>query len=275
MLLENKVCVVTGGTSGIGLGTVERFVEFGARVVIGDIQDERGREIADRLGPQVRYVRADVTREDDIEGLVAAAVEHFGRLDVMFNNAGDGGDRAGMTEVGAEGFDRTMSVLARSVLLGHKYAARRFIEQGGGGSIISTASAAGIEGGWSSAAYTVAKHAVVGVVHQAVAELAQYGIRSNAISPGVIATPIMTRTFGVPMEQNERFLDFLSDRIGHTQPIGRLGRPRDIAGAAVFFASDLSEYVTGVNLSVDGGATAVTQGSFAEDVVAAAAEFPG
>lgn len=274
MLLENKVCIVTGGTSGIGLGTVERFVEFGAKVVIGDIQDERGQEIAERLGSNVRYVHADVTRESDIEALVASAVSHFGRLDVLYNNAGAGGDRSAMTEIGVEGFDRSMALLSSSVLLGHKYAARQFIAQGGGGSIISTASAAGVQGGWSAAAYTVAKHAVVGIVRQAVAELAPHGIRSNAISPGVIATPIMTQTFGVPMEKNERFLDFLSDRIGHTQPIGRLGRPSDVAGVAVFLASDLSAYVTGANIPVDGGATAVTQGSFATDVIEAAGDFP-
>ena len=274
MLLENKVCIVTGGTSGIGLGTVERFVEFGAKVVIGDIQDERGQEIAERLGSNVRYVHADVTRESDIEALVASAVSHFGRLDVLYNNAGAGGDRSAMTEIGVEGFDRSMALLSSSVLLGHKYAARQFIAQGGGGSIISTASAAGVQGGWSAAAYTVAKHAVVGIVRQAVAELAPHGIRSNAISPGVIATPIMTQTFGVPMEKNERFLDFLSDRIGHTQPIGRFGRPSAVAGVAVFLASDLSAYATGANIPLDGGATAVTQGSFATDVIEAAGDFP-
>ncbi|HLU63596.1 MAG TPA: SDR family oxidoreductase [Protaetiibacter sp.] len=272
-LLADKVAVVTGGTSGIGLATVERFASEGAKVVIADIQDELGASIADRLGEDVAYLRTDVTDEAAIEAVVAHAVERFGRLDVMFNNAGAQGDPAPMVELGSEGFDATLALLTRSVALGHKYAARQFQKQGGGGSIISTASAAGLQGGWSAAGYTIAKHAVVGVVRQAVAELAPLGIRSNAIAPGVIMTPIMARSFGVPMEKSDEFTEFLAARLGPTQPIGRVGQPDDIAKAATFFASDLSEFVTGVVLPVDGGATAITQGTFASEVVAAAQEF--
>lgn len=272
-LLEGKVAVVTGGTSGIGLATVERFVAAGAKVVIGDIQDDLGASIADRLGENVVYVHTDVTDEAAIEALVTAAVDRFGALDIMYNNAGAQGDPSTILDVESEGFDKTIALLTRSVLLGHKYAARQFQAQGTGGSIISTASAAGLQGGWSAAGYTIAKHAIVGVVRQAVAELAPLGIRSNAIAPGIIMTPIMARTFGVPVEEAEPFADFLADRLGSTQPLGRTGTADDIAKVATFLASDLAGYVTGVTIPVDGGATAVTQGTFATDVVAAADEY--
>lgn len=272
-LLTGKVAIVTGGTSGIGLATVERFVAEGAKVVIADIQDEAGTATAQRLGDAAYYLHTDVTDEAAIEALVAATVERFGRLDVIHNNAGALGDPSAITEIGSEGFDRTIALLARSVLLGHKYAARQFLAQGTGGSIISTASAAGLQGAWAAAAYTIAKHAVVGIVRQAVAELAPLGIRSNAIAPGVIMTPIMARSFNVPLEHAEDFADFLAERVGPTQPIGRTGTPDDIAKVATFLASDLSSYVTGVTIPVDGGATAITQGTFATDVAAAAKEY--
>ncbi|WP_167131259.1 SDR family NAD(P)-dependent oxidoreductase [Paramicrobacterium chengjingii] len=272
-LLERKVAIVTGGTSGIGLATVERFVAEGASVVVADIQDELGEGIAQRLGDAVFYCHTDVTDEAAIEAVVAKTVERFGSLDVMYNNAGAGGDPAPMTELGSEGFDRTVALLARSVLLGHKYAAKQFQAQGTGGSIISTASAAGLQGGWSAAGYTIAKHAVVGIVRQAVAELAPHGIRSNAIAPGIIMTPIMARTFGVPVEEAEPFAEFLAEKLGSTQPIGRVGQADDIAKVATFLASDLAGFVTGVTIPVDGGATAVTQGSFSTDVVDAAKEY--
>lgn len=272
-LLDGKVAIVTGGTSGIGLATVERFVAEGAKVAIADIQDELGASIAKKLGEDALYVHTDVTDESAIEALVTTTVDRFGKLDVIHNNAGAQGDPSSILEVGSEGFDKTMALLTRSVLLGHKYAARQFQAQGTGGSIISTASAAGLQGGWSAAGYTIAKHAVVGVVRQAVAELAPLGIRSNAIAPGIIMTPIMARTFGVPIEDAEPFAEFLADRLGSTQPLGRTGTADDIAKVATFLASDLAGYVTGVTIPVDGGATAVTQGSFSTDVVKAAAEY--
>lgn len=272
-LLDGKVAIVTGGTSGIGLASVERFVASGAKVAIADIQDDLGEEIADRLGEDVSYVHTNVMEDEAIAELVASTIARFGRLDVMFNNAGAQGDPSALLDVTSEGFDRTIALLTRSVVLGHKHAARQFKAQGSGGSIISTASAAGLQGGWSAAGYTIAKHAVVGVVRQAVAELAPLGIRSNAIAPGIIMTPIMARSFGVPVDEAVPFAEFLAARLGPTQPIGRVGWADDIAKVATFLASDLADYVTGVTIPVDGGATAVTQGSFATDVVTAAAEY--
>ncbi|WP_019436229.1 SDR family NAD(P)-dependent oxidoreductase [Streptomyces sp. AA0539] len=272
-LLENKVAIVTGGSSGIGEATVERFVAEGAEVTIADIQDDAGEALARRLGENALYVRTDVTDEAAIENVVARTAEHFGRLDIMFNNAGAQGDPSPITEIGAEGFTRTLDLLTRSVILGHKYAARQFQAQDGPGSIISTASAAALQGGWSAAGYTVAKHAVVGVVHQAVAELAPLGIRSNAIAPGIIMTPIMARSFGVPMTEAVEFTSFLADRLGGSQPLGRVGTGDDIARVAVFLGSDLAQFVTGAVIPVDGGATSVTLGTFAVDVAAAAEEY--
>jgi NAD(P)-dependent dehydrogenase (short-subunit alcohol dehydrogenase family) len=252
-LLEGKVAIVTGGTSGIGLATAERFIAEGAKVAIADIQDDLGASITDRLGAGAMYVHTDVTDEAAIEALVATTVDRFGKLDVIHNNAGAQGDPSPILEIGSVGFDKTIALLTRSVLLGHKYAARQFQAQGTGGSIISTASAAGLQGGWSAAGYTIAKHAIVGIVRQAVAELAPLGIRSNAIAPGIIMTPIMARTFGVPAAEAVPFADFLADRLGSTQPLQRTGTADDIAKVATFLASDLSDYVTGVVIPVDGG----------------------
>jgi len=272
-LLDGKVAIVTGGTSGIGLASVRRFVAEGAKVTIADIQDDLGESISAELGDDVLYLHTDVTDEDAIEALVTGTVEHFGKLDVMYNNAGAQGDPSPILEIGSAGFDKTIALLTRSVLLGHKYAARQFQAQGTGGAIVSTASAAALQGGWSAAGYTIAKHAVVGIVRQAVAELGPLGIRSNAIAPGIIMTPIMARSFGVPLEQSDEFTEFLASRLGSTQPLGRVGQPEDIADVAVFLASDLSRYMTGTVVPVDGGATSITQGTFATAVVEAAQEF--
>jgi NAD(P)-dependent dehydrogenase (short-subunit alcohol dehydrogenase family) len=272
-LLAGKVAVITGGTSGIGLASVARFVAEGAKVVVGDIQDELGAELAARLGDSVEFLHADVTDEADIASLVRLAVERFGHLDIMYNNAGNQGDTSALIDLSADGFDKTLALLARSVALGHKYASRQFTTQGTGGTIISTTSVAGLQGGWAAAGYTAAKHAVIGVVRQAVVELAPSGIRSNAIAPGTIMTPIMARAFGVPAEEADSFSDFLAERLGPKLPIGRVGFPDDIADVAVFLASDLSRYVTGIVIPVDGGATAITQGTFGVDVVDAANDY--
>jgi len=271
--LEGKVAIITGGASGIGLTAAHAFIREGAQVAIADIQDELGELASAELGENAIYVHADVTDDDAVANLVAATVERFGRIDVMFNNAGAGGDPSPFVDITTEGLDKTLALLTRSVVLGHKHATRQFDAQGGGGTIISTTSAAGLEGGWGNTTYTIAKHAVVGVVHAAAAELAPKGIRSNAIAPGIIMTPLYARTFGVPMTEAEGFAQFLTTELAGTQPIGRVGQPEDIAGAAVFLASDAASFISGVTLPVDGGATAINQGTFATEVVEAAERY--
>jgi len=271
--LDGKVAVITGGASGIGLASVELFIAEGARVVVGDIQDDLGAALQVRFPRDVLYRHCDIMDDAAIGALVGAAVQRYGKLDVMFNNAGSGGDFSPMIELTPAGLDKTLALLTRSVLSGHTYAARQFRSQGSRGSIITNASAAALEGGWSAAAYTIAKHAVLGIVRQATAELGPFGIRSNAICPGVIMTPLLAKAFGVPPESSDEFQEFLSKRFAGFNPVGRLGRPRDIAEAAAFLASDASEFIAGVVLPVDGGATAVTMGSFGVDAPRAAKEF--
>ena len=271
--LEGKVAIVTGGSSGIGLGTVELFVREGAKVVVGDILVEAGAALASRYPDDVHFVRADVTESHEVEALVSSAVDRFGRLDVMFNNAAGGGDTSLLLDLTPEGLDSTLRLTVGSVVYGHRFAAKQFIAQGTPGSIITTASGAAFQGGWSAAAYTIGKTAVLGVVRQAAAEFGQYGIRSNAIAPGIIMTPIMTKYFGLPLDTADEFIDYVSGELKDQQAIGRVGRPRDIAMAALFLASDSSDFVTGTVLPVDGGLVSVTQSTLMPSLTQAANSF--
>lgn len=271
--LEGKVAVVTGGVSGIGLGSVELFVKEGAKVAVGDIQDELGSALEARFPGKVAYAHTDVTDDAAIERLVQLAVDRFGKLDIMFNNAGAPGNRDALIDIDLGGMNDTSALLVNSVVSGHKHASRQFIKQGTGGTIVSTASTAAIQGGWSSAAYTITKHAVLGVVRQAVVELGTHGIRSNAICPGITMTPIMARAFGVPDDQASEFETFLDKRLGTLIPSGRVGYPQDIAEAVLFLASDASAYVNGVVLPVDGGCSAAMLAPFAERMIQAGADF--
>ncbi|HEY9545710.1 MAG TPA: SDR family oxidoreductase [Solimonas sp.] len=271
--LQNKVAIITGGASGIGLASAERFVAEGAKVVIADINDAAGRQIESRYHGELRYVHCDVAIDAEVEALVAAAVAHFGRLDIMFNNAGIQGDRAGFTEIEASSFDAMLRLLTGSVVSGHKYAARQFRKQNSGGAILTTTSAAGLLGGYSNLSYTAAKHAIVGIVRAATFELAPHGIRSNAIAPGVTVSPIMASSFGVPPERAEAFQDFVAERCAVLQPAPRAGRPRDIANAALFLCSDEAEWISGVVLPVDGGGTAITHCDPTTVVAQAGLEF--
>ena len=271
--LAGKVAIITGGASGIGLASAELFVAEGAKVVVGDIQADAGQALESRYRGELSFVRTDVSVDAEVEALVAAAVQRYGRLDVMFNNAGIQGDRATFLEIEAASFDRMVRLLTGSVISGHKYSARQFRRQNSGGSIISTTSAAGLLGGYSNLSYTAAKHAIVGVVRAATFELAPFGIRSNAIAPGVTVSPIMASSFGVPSERSEAFQDFVAERVGALQPFGRAGRPSDIAKAALFLASDDSEWITGITLPVDGGGTAITHSDPTAVVSKAGLEF--
>ena len=265
-LMSDKVAVITGGLGGIGITTAEHWLREGAQVVLADIQDEAGAAAVEQLGDRAAYVHADVTAQDSVEALVAEAVSRFGRLDVFFNNAGIVGDPSAIVDAESGPFDVLMGLDVRYVLMGHKYAARQFRAQGGGGSIITTASVAGMQGGWSSVGYTTAKHAVLGIVRQAALELGPDGIRSNAIAPGVVMTGIQAKAFGVPLERAADFNAYIADAIGGRQAMGRFAVPDDIARVATFLAGDLAGYVNGAVIPVDGGASAYTQSSFGDDM---------
>ncbi len=192
--------------------------------------------------------------ESDIEAAVAAASKHFGRLDFLFNNAGTGGARDPADGVTAEGFDQVMHLHVRAALFGMKYAAPAMRAQGGG-SIASTASVAGLQAGFGPILYSIAKAAIVHMTRVTAAQLAPSNIRVNCICPGLIATNIFASSMGVPSQLGETRLDAIAEASKNSQPIPRGGRPRDIAEAALYLASDGSDFVTGQALVIDGGIT--------------------
>jgi NAD(P)-dependent dehydrogenase (short-subunit alcohol dehydrogenase family) len=252
--LANKVALVTGGGSGIGEATVRLFVAEGASVVIADIQDERGRRVADELGARAAYVHTDVSREADVQAAVEATVERFGKLDCIFNNAGYGGVGGRIAEIPVEGFDETLGVLLRGVFLGMKHAAPVMKRQGGG-SIISTASVAGLRTGLGPHVYSAAKAAVIHLTRSVAMELGEHNVRVNCICPGGIATPIFGKGLGLSPERAEEIVPLMKGVLENLQPIKRSGLPDDIAHAALWLASDDSTFVNGHALVVDGGLT--------------------
>jgi NAD(P)-dependent dehydrogenase (short-subunit alcohol dehydrogenase family) len=249
--LSDKTAIITGGASGIGAASARLFVEEGARVLIADAQSERGEALAKELGDAAAFHQVDVTREDDIRAVVGDAVERWGRLDCIFNNAGFGGALGSIETTTVEEFDITFDVLLKGVFLGIKHAAPVMRAQGGG-SIISTASVAGLKTGESPHLYSVAKAAVIHLTRSVALELGEHGIRVNCICPGIVATPLAA---GRPNASDES-LERLADGLARTQAMGRVGQPKDIARAALWLASDDSEWVTGHAQVVDGGAFA-------------------
>jgi NAD(P)-dependent dehydrogenase (short-subunit alcohol dehydrogenase family) len=250
--LARKVALITGGASGIGEATVRLFVAEGASVAIADIQDDRGRRLAGDLGERTAYLRTDVSREADVQAAVAETVRRFGRLDCIFNNAGYGGVGGRIEETSIAGFDETMGVLVRGVLLGMKHAAPVMKHQGGG-SIISTASVAGLRTGLGPHVYSAAKAAVIHLTRTVANELGEHNIRVNCICPGAIATPIFGKGLGMSAEQADEIVPLMKGVLENLQPIKRSGLPEDIAHAALWLASDDSTFVNGHALVVDGG----------------------
>lgn len=266
--LEGKVAVITGGASGIGAAAAARFVAEGARVVVADIQEAQGRELADRLGAAARFARCDVTDEGDVAAAVGSAVDTWARLDCMFNNAGIVGAVGPIADTDAAAWDTTVAVLLRSVFLGTKHAAKVMVPQGQG-SIINTSSAAGLIGGLGPHAYTACKAAVVGLTVSTSAELRFAGIRVNALAPGKTLTPLTA----VVQTGDHRDLEAAGREIGAGNPLGFTPVADDIAAAALYLASDEARFVTGHTLVIDGGRT--TDGGsrrFAESPSALVAE---
>ena len=250
--LSGRVAVVTGGASGMGKASVLRFAAEGAGVVAADLNEAAGAALLDGaealgLAGRVRFVRANVADEPDIENMIAEAVRSFGQLDIVFNNAGIGGAFGPVTDLHVEDWDETFAVLVRGVFLGVKHGARQLLAQGFGGSIINTASVAGLTGGGGPLAYSAAKAAVINLTRAAALELAEHRVRVNAICPGAIDTPLLAQ--GRPREK-------VTAQLAGFQPWPDIGRPEDIAGAALFLASDDSQFVTGEAIVVDGGLTA-------------------
>lgn len=267
--LDGKVAIVTGGASGIGAGTVLRFVEEGARVIIADLGEEAGEALAADLEGAAMFCRTDVSSETDVKAMVQAAVEHFGGLDILFNNAGFGGisGETDTIELGAE-YDATIGVMFTGVVLGVKHASK-IMKQQGSGSIISTASVAGVQGGLGPHVYSGIKAGVIGFTRSIALELAAFNVRANAICPGGIATNIFKPMVDPENKLNEPTADVMRPLLANMHPIKRSGEPLDIANMALFLASDESTFVTGQHLLVDGGLTAIRQRPgepmFAED----------
>lgn len=246
--LEGKVAVITGGASGIGAATVRLFVKEGGRVVIADMQRERGEALAADLGVAATFVNCEVRQEDQVQLAIDAAVDRWGRLDCIFNNAGFGGALGPIEDIAADEFDLTFDVLVRGVFLGIKRAVPIMRKQGGG-SIINTGSIAGVIAGRGPLIYSAAKAAVIHLTKAVAMQLGPDSIRVNCICPGAIATPLAANTVGRPDSLIEdRISDFATQ-----QPIPRAGLPDDIAQMALFLASDRSSFVTGQAIVVDGG----------------------
>ncbi|MAN45168.1 MAG: SDR family oxidoreductase [Alphaproteobacteria bacterium] len=252
--LSGKVAIITGAASGIGLAGVETFVAAGARVVAGDIQDEKGHALQQRFGDdKVLFVHCDVTQMDQLEALMGKAAGHFGQLDILWNNAGHGGTPDGVEELDLDAYDQTMALLLKQVFAATKFVIPHMKEKGG--SIINTSSISAIAAGYAPLTYSVAKKGVAHFSKMAAAELAKYKIRVNAVLPGFIATSIFGASLGLPREQADQMAAMLVEAGASMQPIGRTGKSEDIAEMAAFLASDAASFITGCEFVVDGGMT--------------------
>jgi NAD(P)-dependent dehydrogenase (short-subunit alcohol dehydrogenase family) len=258
--VKDKVAVITGAASGIGAGTARLFVDEGASVVIADFQADAGQALSDELGDRARFIKADVTREDNVAAAVDLAVREFGRLDCIINNAGIIGAIGPIGDTTAEAWDTTIAILLRGVFLGMKHAARVMIPQKSG-CILSVSSSAGMMGGLGPHAYTAAKHAVVGLTKSVASELSKHGIRVNAVAPGSMVTAMSSAVVtGDPTNENDT-----AAALEETSPLGIAGLPIDTANGLLYLASDEARYVTGHTLVIDAGqTTASTEGEFHE-----------
>jgi NAD(P)-dependent dehydrogenase (short-subunit alcohol dehydrogenase family) len=245
--LEGKVGLVTGGTSGIGRDAAVLFAKAGAKVVVAGRREVEGKETIDLVraaGGDGLFVKADVSRATEVATLVQKTVEKFGRLDVAFNNAGIEGAWIPITEQSEEDWDRTIDINLKGVWLCLKHEIRQMLKQGGGGAIVNMASVAGWIGSAGAATYCASKHGVMGLTKAAALETARSGIRINVVCPAVIETPMGERIFGEPAMRKYGL---------SLHPIGRFGKPMEVAEAVVWMCSDRASFMTGQSLVLDGG----------------------
>jgi NAD(P)-dependent dehydrogenase (short-subunit alcohol dehydrogenase family) len=256
--LTGKVAIVTGGASGLGEGLVRRFAAEGAKVLIGDVDCDGGKALAAELGDNALFVEADVSQLDQVSGLVTTAVERFGGLHVMVNNAGVSSTmHRSFFDDDLADFDKVMRVNLRGVMAGTRDAARHMREAGEGGSIINITSIGGIQAGGGVMTYRASKAAVIQFTKSAAIELAHYEIRVNAIAPGNIRTAIVRKSAAAEdLEKLEEFEEKIRAQMRADRPLKREGTAEDVAEAALYFATDRSRYVTGTVLPVDGGTVA-------------------
>lgn len=256
LTLAGKVAVITGATSGIGARIAEVFVDEGANVVLAGRRQERGERLARALGEAASFIRTDVSVEGDVERMIAHAVDRFGRLDCLVNNAGRSSQYAPFTEVDLEQFDAVIAVHLRAVLAGVKHAARVMTAQGSG-SIINVTSVNGARAGLGGHYYSAAKAASIHLARCAAAELGEKGIRVNSLSPGMTVTGAFLKHVGMAADEADDHPEYAEAAIRAVlpryQPLHRVISTHDIARAALFLASDAARMITGQDLVVDGG----------------------
>lgn len=254
MRFSGKTAVVTGAASGIGKASVLLLASEGATVYAADIDEDGGAELVSQSNGAIVFQRCDVTSTEDIKALMDRAAADTGGIDIVFNNAGAGGDGAPIDEIEPEGWDRTMDLLLRSVAFGIRYAVPHMIGRAGA-SIINTSSVAAVGPGYSPNAYAVAKAGVLHLTKMSAADLAKHQIRVNAIQPGFINTNIFTSTLELTGEHAEMGKAAIAAMSAGAQPVNRGGQSEDIANTMAFLASEESSFVNGTSIVVDGGIT--------------------
>ncbi|MGA2551845.1 MAG: glucose 1-dehydrogenase [Burkholderiaceae bacterium] len=256
-VLEGKVAIVTGASSGIGERIAELFTEQGATVVAAARREEQGHALEKRLG--LRFIRTDVSSEPDVKAMIDQVLQWHGRVDCLINNAGIPAPMVSITEIDVASIEQVMAINVRGVMLGIKHVASAMLSKRAG-SIVNISSMAGLRGGLSSHVYSASKGAVLALTRSAAAELGEKGIRVNSISPGAIVTGIFGKVAGVEASKADRVGEAVKGQFASFQPIPRAGTTDDVAQAALYLASDGSSFVNGQDIVVDGGHTATTRG---------------